>query len=54
MSNILYYAFCLVALVVGFFIVKKVASCLVRLVVAAVIVLAIAALIAYLNGILWT
>jgi len=37
-SDILYYAFCVVALAVGFIIVKKVASCLIKTVVMLAIV----------------
>jgi hypothetical protein len=38
MDNFMYYAFALVALVVGLFILKKVATCMVKMVVGAILV----------------
>ncbi len=46
MNNFAYYIFALIVLIVGFFIVKKVATCMIKAVVT-VIVLAI------LGGIYW-
>ena len=43
-NNFLYYAFALVALVVGFFILKKVATCLVKTVVGVILVAVLAAI----------
>lgn len=42
MENLSYYIFCIVALIVGVFIIKKVAGCLIRTVIFAVIVAALA------------
>ena len=44
MDNFLYYAFALVALVVGLFILKKVATCLVKTVVGVILVAVLAAI----------
>jgi hypothetical protein len=38
MDNFMYYVFALVALVVGLFILKKVATCMVKMVVGAILV----------------
>lgn len=38
MDNFMYYVFALVALVVGLFILKKVATCMVKIVVGAILV----------------
>ena len=43
-NNFLYYAFALVALVVGLFILKKVATCMVKTVVGAILVAVLAAI----------
>ena len=43
-SDFLYYAFALVALVVGLFILKKVATCLVKTVVGVILVAVLAAI----------
>ena len=48
-SSFSYYIFCLVAFIVGFFIVKKVAGCLVRSVIFAVIVAILAAVYIYMH-----
>ena len=42
-DNFTFYVFCLVAIVVGFLVVKKIASCLIK----SVIMLAIAAVLVY-------
>lgn len=42
--NFLYYAFALVALVVGLFILKKVATCMVKMVVGVILVAVLAAI----------
>ncbi len=44
MHNFLYYALALVVLVVGLFILKKVATCMVRMVVTAIMVAVLAAI----------
>ena len=44
MDNFLYYAFALVALVVGLFTLKKVATCLVKTVVGVILVAVLAAI----------
>lgn len=43
MSNFSYYIFCVIALIVAIFILKKVAGCLIRAIIFAVIVAALAA-----------
>lgn len=43
MENFSYYIFCIVALIVGVFIVKKVAGCLIRTILFAVVIAALAA-----------
>lgn len=43
MENFAYYIFVLVAIIVGFFIVKKVATCLIKTLVTVIIVAVIAA-----------
>ena len=43
-SDFLYYAFALVALVVGLFILKKVATCMVKTVVGVILVAVLAAI----------
>lgn len=43
MESFSYYIFCIIALIVGVFIVKKVAGCLIRTVIFAVIIAALAA-----------
>ena len=43
-NNFLYYAFALVALVVGLFILKKVATCMVKMVVGVILVAVLAAI----------
>lgn len=43
-NNFLYHAFALVALVVGLFILKKVATCLVKTVVGVILVAVLAAI----------
>ena len=43
-SDFLYYAFALVALVVGLFILKNVATCMVKTVVGAILVAVLAAI----------
>lgn len=42
MENFAYYVFCIIALIVGVFVVKKVAGCLIRTVILAVIIAALA------------
>lgn len=42
-SSFTYYIFCLVAIVVGLFVMKKITGCIVRAVIAAVVVAALAA-----------
>ena len=44
MDNFMYYAFALVALVVGLFILKKVATCMVKMVVGAILVTVLVAI----------
>ena len=44
MDNFMYYAFALVALVVGLFILKKVATCMVKMVVGASLVAVLVAI----------
>lgn len=41
MENFLYYIFCILAIIVGVFIVKKVAGCLIRTIIFAAIVAAL-------------
>ncbi len=43
MENFAYYIFCLLALIVGFFIFKKVAGCLIKSIIFIVIIAALAA-----------
>ena len=43
-SNITYYIFCLIAIVVGFLVVKKIASCMIKTIVAIITVGIIAAI----------
>lgn len=43
MENFAYYIFVLVAIIVGFFLVKKVATCLIKTLVTVIIVAVIAA-----------
>jgi len=42
MENFSYYIFCIIALIVGVFIIKKVAGCLIRTVIFAAIIAALA------------
>lgn len=44
MDNFMYYAFALVALVVGLFILKKVATCMVKMVMGAILVTVLVAI----------
>lgn len=43
-DNFAYYAFCLVAIVVGLFIMKKITGCIIRAVVVTVVVAALLAI----------
>ena len=43
-NNFLYYVFALVALVVGLFVLKKVATCMVKMVVGVILVAVLAAI----------
>lgn len=43
-SNFAYYIFCILAVVIGFLIVKRIASCMIKTVVAVIIIAAIAAI----------
>lgn len=42
MENFAYYVFCIIALIVGVFVLKKVAGCLIRTIILAVIIVALA------------
>lgn len=42
MENFSYYIFCIIALIVGVFIIKKVAGCLIKTIIFAVIIAALA------------
>lgn len=44
MDNFLYYAFAIVVLVVGLFILKKVATCMIKMVVGIVMIAVLAAI----------
>lgn len=44
MSNFGYYIFCIVAFIVAFFLLKKIAGCLIKTVVMAVVVFVLAAI----------
>ncbi len=43
MENIGYYIFCIVAFIVAFFLVKKIAGCMIKSVILAVVIAALAA-----------
>lgn len=43
-SSFSYYIFCIIAVIVGFIVVKKIANCLVKSIVAAVTIVIIAAI----------
>jgi len=42
MENFSYYIFCIIALIVGVFIVKKMAGCLIKTIIFALIIVALA------------
>lgn len=44
MENFTYYIFCLIAVVVAFFVLKKIAGCLIRTIILAVVVAVLAAI----------
>lgn len=51
MDNFLYYVFCLVALVVGIVVVKKIAGCIIRTIIIGALVAALAAVyLLYFRG----
>lgn len=43
-SNFAYYIFCILAIVVGFLVVKKIASCMIKSIVAIITIAVIAAI----------
>ncbi len=49
-TNFGYYIFCIVAIAVGFFIVKKVTGCIIKAVILFVILLALGVAYYYLQG----
>lgn len=46
-TPILYYVFCIIALIVGFLLVKKIAGCIIKTVIMAVIVAVLAVIYFY-------